>query len=310
MSTKRTHTLIVGASGFLGSNLLERLIRHDLDPIGIGPRAPELSIQIPAFLTGKSYKLELEDLLQQCRSVIYLGGRSKPALGWDTMSEEINTEASRVLDLAAKCSNCGVEQFVFASSGGTIYGRSPEANLESDAARPLNTYGLSKLIAETGLRYISRTTDLNVLVLRISNPYGPRQIVKGGQGFVAAAINAVLGGASLTVWGDGSTVRDFVFIDDVTRAFQLALDHDARFDVLNVSSGIGTPLSEICQLLEKISSRKIKVEYESARSVDVPINILDNTLANKKLGWHPQVGLADGLEATLDWWEEGPISSN
>lgn len=301
------HVLVVGASGFLGSHVLDNLDRLGIKAIGFGPTQPIDSPTRSNFVIGRSTDLELtRDLLDDCRALIYVGGKSRPAAGWSSITQEISAEASHVMELAKICAEKGVERIIFTSSGGTVYGKSETPSTEGTDTRPINAYGLSKVVAEHGLGFIVRTTDLKAVVLRVANPFGPRQLVKGSQGFIAAALDSLISQSPITIWGDGSTVRDFIFVTDVANAFGASLQLDSKFEILNVSSGSGVSLASVCEKVQMISERPLTKLYEEWRDVDVPVSILDNSKARKLLNWKPLVSLDQGIRHTMDWWNRGP----
>jgi UDP-glucose 4-epimerase len=156
-----------------------------------------------------------------------------------------------------------------------------------------------KVQTEQALMEVSRRTGIAVHVLRVSNPYGPGQ--RGGRklGFVAAAIDAVLHGQTLRIWGDGKNTRDFVFIDDVGKAIALAVDSDLPSTILNIGSGRETSLLEVCQIVQRVSGRSISIEFEEGRAVDVSRNALDVSKARESLRWTPAVDLEQGIAFTI-----------
>ncbi len=297
-------TLIIGISGFIGSHVAESLRGAGIQVVGLGPR---WSRRIPcdAFFAGRSETTELlEDALEDCENVIYLGGSSRPAVGMARISDEIARESNHVIDLAEFCTARGVRRFVFASSGGTVYGIVDQGTVidETSPTQPISAYGLAKLVVEHGLRLISRRTGLVTVSLRMANPFGPRQFVKAGQGFVAAACDAAVNGTPLKVWGDGTVVRDFVFVEDVAEAFVKALSVRAGAEILNIGTGEGHTLIDICRRIEALSQRSIDIRFERGRPVDAPSIVLSNRRAAEMLEWRPGVTLDDGLIRTIDWW--------
>ena len=142
-------------------------------------------------------------------------------------------------------------------------------------------------------------TGMQALSLRVANPYGPGQVVKGSQGFVVAAIRAIRSKAKLEIWGDGSVTRDFIYVDDVANAFVSAISNDITADALKVGSGTGASLREIIDILRELSGAPLEIDYKSARSVDAPRVVLDIAKTERLLGWRPLSNLRQGLGATL-----------
>jgi UDP-glucose 4-epimerase len=146
--------------------------------------------------------------------------------------------------------------------------------------------------------------QLDPLVLRPSNPYGPRQSAAGGQGFVAAAIARLHEGIPLQIWGDGETVRDYIFIDDLIELAIRAADSGAC-GIFNAGSGSGASLNDIRAALERATGRRMPVEHLPARGFDVRRVVLDVSAARERFGWTPAIDLEHGIART---WRASLIS--
>ena len=303
----RNAVLVIGAAGFIGSHVAARLAREGADVVGLATRRPP-NVAFSRFHIGRSELVsELIAAIEGCDTVVFAGGSSRPGSPMRSLGAEIDSEACHLMDIAELCGARGVKRFVFTSSGEAIYGRTNVARIaETHPTRPINSYGLAKLAAEHGLRLVASRTGMEALSLRVANPYGPGQVVKGAQGFVAAALRAVREGAPLEIWGDGSVTRDFIHIDDVASAFVAAISRDAGVDALNIGSGTGASLREIVDLVRELSGAPLEVTYKPARAVDAPSVVLDIREAQDRLAWRPTVGLREGLQATLAAHEETP----
>ena len=134
---------------------------------------------------------------------------------------------------------------------------------------------------ENSILYVHRTTGLKYLIVRPSNPYGHGQNIHAKQGLVAVALGKILAGEPITVWGDGSNVRDYIYIDDLCEAVAQLLEKDVCNTTLNIGSGVGTSINDIIASLKGVVSEEVKVDYLPARSVDVAHMILDTTELKK-----------------------------
>lgn len=297
-------TLIIGISGFLGSHIAASLHRAGAKTVGLAPRPP-VDLPLDAFFAGRSETTDLlEDALDGCENVIYLGGTTRPAVGMSRISDEIARESNHVIDLAELCAARGIRRFVFASSGGTVYGvvdRNRPVD-ETSPTLPISTYGLAKLVVEHGLRLVTGRTELVTVSLRVSNSFGPRQVVKSRQGFIAAACDAAIHDKQLSLWGDGTIIRDFIYVEDVAAAFLKALTVREGSETFNIGTGEGHSLTDVCRRIEALSGRTIDIRFERGRAVDTPNIVLSNRLAAERLDWKPSVALDNGLERTLAWW--------
>lgn len=302
--TKNRRVIVIGGSGFIGSALVRNLSLADYDVIVIDRRAPSTSNENVRWVQGDGLdaKLVLEHV-DNGSVVIYLGGNIRPATKISSLAYEIEHEIVRFVKLAEACAKSGVEKFIFASSGGTIYGKHSKAVIsESDLERPEIPYAYSKLMAEHALRLVSMRSTMSSIILRITNPFGPGQVVSKQQGFIAAAMAALFNREPLHIWGDGTVVRDFVFIEDVANAFLLSIAHQARHNVFNIGSGFGASLNDVCGIIQSLSTVPLEVVYEKSRIIDLRRNVLSNRLALKVLGWQPEVSLRSGIDQTLAWW--------
>jgi UDP-glucose 4-epimerase len=201
---------------------------------------------------------------------------------------------------------------VFASSGGTVYGalrRVPAR--ESDALAPLGAHGAGKAAAELYLGVYRSLHGLDCRVARIANPFGAGQDPTRGQGAATTFLHHALAGRPITIWGDGEVVRDYIHITD-TAAGLAALALAPRMEgaaVFNIASGRGVSLNDIVAELKARLHHPIEVRYEPGRGFDVPVSILDVTLARDMLGWSPRVSFAEGVSRTLADLERGTAFS-
>ena len=236
------------------------------------------------------------EAVSTAQSVIYAAGTLGPATQLDTVHSAVSDEIIPVLKIAETAAKSGCQTFVFISSGGTVYG--PDAPLpthEDVRTGPINIYGTIKVLTEQALLEVGRKYGLSIVILRVSNPYGPGQSGTRRMGFIAAAAKAAIAGEPITIWGDGSTTRDFIYIDDVGEALAAAAAYRGDSVILNIGSGQGHSLLEICDVISKHRSRRLEVRFDAGRSFDVPRIYLDIARAAKVLDWRPRVTLDDGI---------------
>jgi len=300
------HALVIGANGFIGRHVVRRLLAEGaaVRIMDISPATEEFS-QLEQ-VTGSVADTELmASAVDGVDLVIYLANSSLPGSASDDLSGEVTAHVAVTVKAAEICAQKGVKRFLFASSGGTVYGASSEAPLKEDSpTRPRNAYGASKLSIEHYLSLLRRERGLITLPLRISNPYGRGQRALRSQGFIAAAMQHAVEGTQLSIWGDGSVQRDFLHISDLVEAFVAAALAEDPPEVVNIGSGRAVSLREVLEQVEAAVGRKIDVTYAPGRHVDVARNVLDITRARETLGWEPQVSLGEGLARTAKWWLE------
>jgi UDP-glucose 4-epimerase len=212
---------------------------------------------------------------------------------------ELIQNVVQTLQLLKQCVRQGVRRVVFVSSA-SVYGVQTTFPVSELApTNPISSHGIHKLAIEKYLQLHKYQHGLDCKIIRLSNPYGPGQRIRGRQGFVAIAIGKILAGEEVVVRGDGSTVRGYIYIDDVCRALYLAGDSDSDEAVFNIGTGKGAAVNEVIDALSIATAQSIPVVCMDARFVDIPVNILDIARTKSVLGSVSQVLLAQGLLRTL-----------
>lgn len=289
--------LVVGASGFIGRSVSKTLIDKGFDVHGIARTQPDFPFF--GFTHSRSHEVtELKD--EAYDAVVFCAGRLRPSSKVDSLIEDVFPEAMEVLRFAEMCEAAGVSKFIMMSSGGTIYGEGGGAKkVETDCLKPVSPYGFMHLMVDKGLTQISLRKKMQTLCMRIANVYGPGQNTVEGQGLIPAIRNCVLAEKKFTIRGDGSSVRDYVFIDDVVEAIHLALNVERLPLVMNIGSSSGASVNEVISAFEAEIDKPIKITNVPAHKAEIKQIVLDNTLAQDVLGWVPQVSLKQGLQKYL-----------
>jgi UDP-glucose 4-epimerase len=201
---------------------------------------------------------------------------------------------------------------VFSSSGGTVYGRLHQIPVPEDhPIVPITAYGAGKASAEIYLSLYRAMYGMDCRIARIANPYGAGQDLARGQGAVTTFLHHALTNKPITIWGDGSVVRDYVHIADVAQAL-VTLATVARQDqfIFNVGSGVGISLNEIITELEARLGRRLAVTRTETRPFDVPVSVLSLDRTEACLGWRPSLSFSEGVGRTLaDLAEEVKFST-
>lgn len=231
--------------------------------------------------------------------LVHLGCTSHPAASMDDPAEDAEANLVSSVRLFQAAAGAGVDRVVFASSGGTVYGRIDTTPVtEEHATRPLSAYGACKLGVESYLQLVPGLTGVS---LRVANPYGEGQLQGAPVGAIARFVGQAAAGAPIEVWGDGRVVRDYIAVADVAHAFELAIIRPSLAPgAYNIGTGRGTDLNEILALLGRIAGRPLAVRHGSARSYDVPAIVLDSARFRSATGWTPGVALEQGIRALWD----------
>ncbi len=222
----------------------------------------------------------------------------------------VNVLASVGLLEAVRERGCG--RVIFSSSGGTVYGRAQQVPVtEKHPLLPITAYGASKATAEMYLGLYRELYGIDSRIARIANAYGAGQNLARGQGAATRFLNCALRNEPIVIWGDGEVVRDFIHVTDVARALvELAsLSPEPDSYIYNIGSGCGTSLNKIIAELEIRLGYRLTVTREEGRSFDVPISVLDISLAQQELGWSPALNFAEGIGRTMCDLETNPALS-
>ncbi len=299
--------LVIGGAGFIGGHVVKSLIDAGLNLAVYDLHAQPSSIDIE-WHSGSITDLSLmASVVADRDAVVFLANASLPGSSIASLSMEIQSHVRDTLRVAEVCAELGVKHFVFASSGGTVYGHCPAPGtglVETALTQPQNAYGVSKLAIEHYLRLLSGKADMRTTSLRISNPYGEGQRAVRGQGFIAAAIQRAMDGSELEIWGDGLVERDFIHVSDVAAAILATLRSDNPPDVVNIGTGQATSLKSIVEMVEAACGTSIDTRYYPGRRIDIERNVLDIARAQNTLDWSPRIVLEDGLTQTVAWWQE------
>lgn len=229
-------------------------------------------------------------------TVMYAAGTLAPATQLEWVHGAIADEVIPVLKLAETAARTGAKTFVFISSGGTVYGpKAPVPTHETERTAPINMYGTIKSLTEQALLEAGRKYGITIVILRVSNPYGPAQSGTRRLGFIAAAVKAAIAREPIVIWGDGSTTRDFIYIDDVGEALAASAAYRGESVILNIGCGEERSLLDVCDIVSAHAVHALDVQFESGRFFDVPRSCLDITRARDTLGWMPRVNIDHGI---------------
>jgi UDP-glucose 4-epimerase len=215
---------------------------------------------------------------------------------------DIETNVIGTVRLLTEAVRAGVKKVVFISSGGTVYGIPRYVPIdEYHPTAPISSYGITKLMIEKYLALFERLHGLPYIVLRASNPFGERQRVQASQGVVTVFMGKVLRGEVVEIWGDGSVVRDYLYIGDLIAAFLAAARYEGPERIFNIGSGVGLSINQALDAIEQATGCKARRRYLEARVFDVPSNVLASDRAKTCLGWAPQTSFMDGLARLAGW---------
>lgn len=300
--------IVFGGGGFIGTNLCRRLAAS-----GYGVRAFGRRRLFPDALSDVEWREgDFSDAGAVARTlepgaiVYHLVHATLPHVvgvgGADAALHIAPTMA-----LLDACKAARVVRVVFVSSGGTVYGAAREIPTpETAPLAPVTPYAAANVAIERSLAQARDNTGLEYRVLRVTNPYGPFQTANRNQGVIAALIARTLRGERIEIWGDGSVVRDFIYINDVVDALIKAGDDQGAERVFNIGSARGRTLREVIAAVGTALGRAPDIAWKPGRPFDVPVSVVAIDRARKALGWEPATDFETGLRATVAWWRRDP----
>jgi len=297
--------LITGGAGFVGVNLtayMHRLGGYEvtvLDNESLGSRehvAPYASRYIKGDICNDD---DLDAALPGQDFVVHLAADTRVM---DSIADPEHNFQNNVVGsfrLLQGCRRHGVKRVVAASTGGAILGEVPAPVHEEMVAKPMAPYGASKLAMEGYLSAFSGAYGITSSALRFSNIYGPRSFHKGS--VVAHFFKRILAGEPLVVYGDGSQVRDYLYVEDLVEGIRRAMESDAT-GVFQLGSGQPRTLNELLDTMREVTARDFEVQYEDFRAGEIHTTWCDITKAKNDFGFAPETTLRNGLAATWSWF--------
>ncbi len=296
--------LVIGGCGFIGSHIVDSLVAQG-HAVRVFDRQAE---RFREPLKGVDYRLgsfvdrmAVIEAMSGVDAVMHLASTTFPTTA--DLDPKIDVQDNLVGTLAILDSmiSLRIPRLLFLSSGGTVYGPPETVPIpETHPLRPINSYGIVKVAIESYLDMYARTRGILPIVIRASNPYGPRQAHTGVQGVISTFLRRALLREPIEIWGDGSVERDYVHVADIADLCARAIATD-RVGVYNAGSGSGTPLLEIVRVIEAVTGRPLDPVFKPARKMDVQRSVLDVSRAAADFGWAGGIGLRDGIAETWGW---------
>lgn len=299
--------LVLGGNGFIGTHLTHALLAAGMR-VRVFDRPLTLTSAIPTgqrleyFGGDFGNREDIASAMRGCNVVFHLLSTTLPQSSNDNPPYDIETNVVSTLQLLELAKQQSIKKIIFCSSGGTIYGVPEYTPIpESHPNDPLCAYGIGKLTIEKYLKLYSILYGLDYCILRVANPYGEGQSPLRRQGALAVFSYKALLNEPIEIWGDGSVVRDYLYVGDVANAFLKAMTHAGSQRVFNIGSGQGHSLDQLLAELEAHLGRPVERTYLAGRNFDTPVNVLDITRARVELGWIPTTTLDVGIARTCNW---------
>jgi len=305
--------LLLGAAGFIGTNLAIELAKNPKNELTLVDRNKDYFKTIVKMNIGNinvmesnlTFDMDFDSILKGQDVVYHLVSTTVPTTSNQHISQELVSNVIFSANLFEACIRCGVKKVVFISSGGTVYGKESDCPLkEKTATNPISSYGVQKITIEKLLYLYRYMYGLDYRIIRLANPYGPYQRPNGVLGAVTTFTYKALRGEKITVYGDGSVVRDFIYIDDAIKAIMKIVEGENKHRTFNLGCGYGTSIKKVLETIEKVLGIKLNVSYVEGRKVDVPVNYLDISRYEKYYGALNPISLEEGILKTADFMKK------
>lgn len=303
-SDARHKVLVLGANGFIGSYVVDALSNKGFYIRAFGHYGSDNSIK---FHLSKNIELFQGDFLNQTDikvaltgvdTVIHLISTTTPATAESDPLIDIDTNIAGSVKLFQQVVSSGhIKQIIYMSSGGTIYGDNYDKVPKKETANtwPVSPYGIGKLAIENYLHYFNKKYNQNYVVFRLANPYGTRQNLMRKQGVIPIFMDKILRNEDILVLGDGSAVRDYVFVNDVAKIVANVIGKNLKHSVYNIGSGRGHSVNEIIKEIEEAVHKKAIIKHTSAPSTFVGYSVLDTHRLSYELPDIQYTTLRDGI---------------
>jgi len=312
--------LVTGGAGFIGSHLCGRLLRGGYTVIcldnfdsfydpnikiknieGMGEKFPNQF----ELITGDIRNYEhLTETFKKNRidSVVHLAARAgvRPSINNPLLYQDVNIRGTIVLLEA--CKEFGIKDFIFASSS-SVYGenqRVPFSEEDLDI-QPISPYGATKRAGELLCYSYHHLYGMNIACLRIFTAYGPRQRPEMA---IHKFTRLIERGEKIPIYGDGSSRRDYTYIDDLIEGILNVMHHHKGFGIYNLGESQTTSLNELIRLIEEAFGKKANVEMLELQPGDVSITYADISKAERKLGYHPKIKIEEGIKRFVEWYKK------
>lgn len=293
--------LIIGGTGFIGLNLIEALLpccTNLVITVRSQDRLPQ-PVTTATNITIVQCDLKDKEHLQKIiieynvSTVLHLASKLIPASSYEAFSQEMEEVILPTFNLLEFLSGKKIK-IIYFSSGGTVYGNVSNLIHEDHSLNPISYYGYSKMLIENYITFLNRTAMLPYIILRPSNVYGKYQQTDRAQGFVSVALKKILQQQPIEIWGDGTTIRDYLSVSDLVLCVYKLLDSDIVNETFNIGTGKGSTLLEIIEILQDLTGENAEIVFKEKRKVDVDTMTLAIHKIQSAIDYHP-LSLSDGI---------------
>lgn len=318
MQKRPLRILVTGGAGFIGSHIVDRLLKEGFEVTVVDNLSTGQRENITQHKDRKDFHFiegDIQDrtlvkkVVENVDAVFHEAARVSVPKSVENplLTNEVNV--SGTLNLLEACRNSDLKRFIHASSS-SIYGETETLpKHERQMLQPISPYAVSKLAAENYVKIYHRVYGLNTVCLRYFNVYGPRQTYSAYSGVIPIFINRLLNSEPPIIYGDGKQTRDFTFVQDVVEANMLALTKETAIgEIFNIATGTQITINQLATMLQQIMNKTdLKPEYTEPRPGDIKHSYADITKAKKLLQYEPRVFIKDGLTRLVKWYANSQV---
>jgi UDP-glucose 4-epimerase len=302
--------LVLGAGGFIGGHLVRMLAEQGERVIAVSRHPIDLGVPNIEFIAGEPSEPEhFLPLLRRSRAVIHTASRSTPGSSAGHAMAELQHNLRPTLALLQALQQRPQTNLLYLSSGGSLYANVPdELATETSPISPRSYHGAGKIAAEHFIGAWCHQYGAGATILRPSNIYGPGQNERDGFGIVPAGLGKIRRAETLQVWGDGSTIRDYLYVADFVALCIATLGKPmpSGAPIFNACSGRGISLNELFSTMETVTGETLHRTYDIGRAVDAPRVVMDAAAARQEFDWNATTSLHEGLANTWAWFNTIP----
>jgi len=307
------NVLVLGGNGFIGSHVVDALLAagHQVRVFARSPEHYRSPLPEVEYCMGDFADRDLlAEALQGMDAVCHLLSSTLPATSNQDPIADVQNNLVNSICLLEEMRAMQIHRILYLSSGGTVYGNpdvSPVA--ENHPLHPMCSYAVVKLAIENYLFMYQKLYAFEPIVLRVSNPFGPRQGHAGVQGLIGTALGRLAADEPVEVWGDGSIVRDYIYVADLADLCVQALQRDVC-GVFHAGSGRGYSVNDVLNTICKEISSDLHIIYRDGRDFEVQKVVLDMRRTLETFDWQPETGLREGIRHQWQWLQSLPAKIN
>lgn len=300
--------LVMGGLGFIGSTLSRLLLRA-----GYRVRVFDKLYGSRELIKGMEHKIEIvegdakkpEDVIAALEDIdvaVDLIHSTVPGTSMQDPVYDAQTNVEAHAGWLSQLNKTGLKRIIYVSSGGTVYGDVLSHPISEDhPTNPICAYGITKLAIEKYVAMFATIHGVDYRVCRPANIYGEKQHLHIGQGVIGVFLEQCLRKQPIGIWGDGSLVRDYLYVEDMARSIVKLIRYHGESRIFNISSGKGYALNDIVEIIREDLNIPVQVNFMGSRAFDVKANVLDNSRLIREIGWRPRIDLVSGIRRVHDY---------